>query len=244
MIIYMVRNRINNKIYFGQTIHTFDKRYGGNYPKNCSNDHIKRAIEKYGWENFEVVKEFDKAETLEELNDLEEMYIKMWDTVNKKHGYNKKHGGNNCKMGEELKERHYRRDNHPRAKEVHQYTEDGEYVQSWSYVDEATQTLGLARTCIASCCSGRFKSAGGYQWSYEKKDKLPPVHRELHDGQERAILQYDEEGNFIKEWSSITEASEAIEGTIRQHIGKCCLGERKSTGGYQWRYADEVEDKI
>lgn len=34
MIIYMVRNKINNKIYFGQTTKgSFDERYGGNFPK-------------------------------------------------------------------------------------------------------------------------------------------------------------------------------------------------------------------
>ena len=104
-VIYMVRNKINNKCYFGQTAQKggFDERYRNSFPKNTHNDHIKRAIEKYGWENFEVVKEFDKAETLEELNDLEEMYIKMWDTVNKNYGYNKKHGGDNKKYTEESK---------------------------------------------------------------------------------------------------------------------------------------------
>ena len=244
MIIYMVRNKINNKIYFGQTTKgSFDERYGGNFPKNCSNDHIKASIEKYGWENFEVVEEFDIATSREELNDLEEMYIKMWNTIDRRYGYNKKHGGNNCKIGEELKERHYRRENHPRAREVHQYLESGDYIKSWSYLKEASIALGIPDTSITSCCRGKFKSAGGYQWSYEKFDKLPTVERVTHNGDRRKVYQYDEEGNFIREWEYMNLIEEELKIVKRQHVGKCCMGKCKSAGGYQWRYASDVEDK-
>lgn len=244
MIIYMVRNKINNKIYFGQTTKgSFDERYGGNFPKNCSNDHIKASIKKYGWENFEVVEEFDMATSREELNDLEEMYIKMWNTIDRRYGYNKKHGGNNCKIGEELKERHYRRENHPRAREVHQYLESGDYIKSWSYLKEASIALGIPDTSITSCCRGKFKSAGGYQWSYEKFDKLPTVERVTHNGDRRKVYQYDEEGNFIREWEYMNLIEEELKIVKRQHVGKCCMGKCKSAGGYQWRYASDVEDK-
>lgn len=32
-IIYMIKNKINGKIYFGQTKHTFEKRYNSNDEK-------------------------------------------------------------------------------------------------------------------------------------------------------------------------------------------------------------------
>lgn len=244
MIIYMVRNKINNKIYFGQTTKgSFDERYGGNFPKNCSNDHIKASVEKYGWENFEVVEEFDVATSLEELNDLEEMYIKMWNSIDRRYGYNKKHGGNNCKLSEELKERHLRRENHPRAREVNQYSESGEYIKTWNYLKEASIELGIPDTSIISCCKGKFKSAGGYQWRYEKFDKLPPIERTTHNGERRKVYQYDEEGNFVREWEYMILIEEELKTVKRQHIGKCCMGKCKSAGGYQWRYASDIEDK-
>lgn len=51
----------------------------------------------------------------------------------------------------------------------------------------------------------------------------------------KSILQYDKEGNFIREWDSIKEASDyhKIKPTT---IGNC-LGKRvKSSGGYIWKY--------
>ena len=52
-----------------------------------------------------------------------------------------------------------------------------------------------------------------------------------------AVLQYDLEGNFIKEWASIKEAQEA---TNSRHISMCCRGHTKyrTSGGYIWRYKD------
>jgi hypothetical protein len=48
----------------------------------------------------------------------------------------------------------------------------------------------------------------------------------------KPILQYDLEGNFIKEWPSTTEAKKHHKGDI----GACCLGKQKTAGGYIWKY--------
>ena len=57
-IIYKFRNKINNKVYIGQTMKTFVSRYTSN-PKfwynSVSNNHFKRALLKYSHENFEVL---------------------------------------------------------------------------------------------------------------------------------------------------------------------------------------------
>lgn len=54
----------------------------------------------------------------------------------------------------------------------------------------------------------------------------------------RKVFQYDINMNFIKEWSSATEAWRNL--TIhKNNIMKCCKGEQKTAGGYIWRYADE-----
>lgn len=102
-VIYMIRNTINNKIYFGQTIQKdgFDSRYAGDLYKNTHNTHLKRSIEKYGIENFEISKEFDIAYSKEELDSIEEMYIKMYNTMDMKYGYNKTSGGATNKLCDE-----------------------------------------------------------------------------------------------------------------------------------------------
>ena len=53
----------------------------------------------------------------------------------------------------------------------------------------------------------------------------------------KAVCQYDLDGNFIKEWSSIKEAQEE---TNSHHISMCCRGHKKyiTSGGYIWRYKE------
>lgn len=101
--IYKWSNKINNKVYIGQT--TNKKRrynefknkngyYTSNSPNNLSK--IDRARIKYGIDNFEyeVLEEFeleDKEKLLDKLNELEEYYITYYDSV--KNGYNTTRGG-------------------------------------------------------------------------------------------------------------------------------------------------------
>ena len=52
----------------------------------------------------------------------------------------------------------------------------------------------------------------------------------------KKVLQFTKSGEFIKEWVSAIEAAREL-GIARSNICKCCKGERKSAGGYVWRYA-------
>ena len=54
----------------------------------------------------------------------------------------------------------------------------------------------------------------------------------------KPIVQYDKDGNFIKEWSSATEAGDAL-NIGSSHITSCCRHKRLSTGGFKWEYARE-----
>ena len=48
----------------------------------------------------------------------------------------------------------------------------------------------------------------------------------------KPILQYDLEGNFIKEWSS----NKNVQIELNIHPIKCLRGKSKQMGGYMWRY--------
>jgi len=53
------------------------------------------------------------------------------------------------------------------------------------------------------------------------------------------VLQYDLEGNFIKEYRSIRIALEDFENN--PEIGMCCTGKIRSSGGYVWKYKTSEE---
>ena len=80
---------LNNKIYIGQTKHSFKERYKNNLRKNTHNIELKNDIEKYGIDNFEIDEFFDIAYSKEELDKLEQLYIKSYNLLDSRYGYNK-----------------------------------------------------------------------------------------------------------------------------------------------------------
>ena len=48
----------------------------------------------------------------------------------------------------------------------------------------------------------------------------------------KVVLQYDKDGNFIREWGRTMD----IRRELNLHVGACCRGERKTCGGYIWKY--------
>lgn len=49
----------------------------------------------------------------------------------------------------------------------------------------------------------------------------------------KPVLQYDMNGNFIKRWNNVKEATEQ---TKISHISAVCRKERKTAGGFLWEY--------
>ena len=110
MIVYKITNKVNNKVYIGITKRKkgFKERYSARgegiervynfylQSKNRGeyyNIHLFRAIAKYGFDNFEVEEEFDKAETIKELQEKEKYWIKYYNSDNPNYGYNNTKGG-------------------------------------------------------------------------------------------------------------------------------------------------------
>ena len=91
MLIYKIENKLNGKIYVGQTRRTLEERMNEHKKECCKNCYIDRAIKKYGMENFKTeILEFCK--TIEEMNEREIYWIKK---LNCKfpNGYNLADGG-------------------------------------------------------------------------------------------------------------------------------------------------------
>ena len=54
----------------------------------------------------------------------------------------------------------------------------------------------------------------------------------------KPILQYSKEGDLIKEWPYINQASNELK-ILAQNICRAARGNRKSAGGYVWKYIRE-----
>lgn len=95
MIIYKATNKINGKMYIGQTTHTLEWRKKKHLQDSKRMDsYFYRAINKYGWDNFEWEILDSTATTKEELNILEKRYIAQYGTFDDKtKGYNSTSGG-------------------------------------------------------------------------------------------------------------------------------------------------------
>lgn len=101
--IYIHKNKINGKIYVGQTCQKPEHRWNNGEGYKGS-PHFYSAIKKYGWDNFEHII-LEKNLTLEQANKKEEYYIKILKTQNNKYGYNDRAGGSNSKLSEEQKKK-------------------------------------------------------------------------------------------------------------------------------------------
>ena len=82
----------NGKRYYGITCQEVEKRWknGKGYYKN---EYFTKAINKYGWDNFEHIV-IARGLTEEEAKWTKIKLIREWDTTNPEYGYNETHKGN------------------------------------------------------------------------------------------------------------------------------------------------------
>ena len=169
MIIYKITNKVNGKIYIGQTIKTLERRWY-QHTKAKDNSAFHKAVRKYGAANF-IVEQIDVACSKEELNAKEKYWIEYYGTMTSQNGYNMTEGGRSgavdLKRSEETKQRIAKAitgDKHWHATKVRN-VETGEVFDT---VSEAARKYNTQKTNIIGCCKGRphFNTCKGYHWEY------------------------------------------------------------------------------
>ena len=103
-VIYAHINKINQKIYIGQTHHKDPNQRWLNGWGYKNSTHFWNAIQKYGWDNFEHIVLFDNL-SQERANIIEEYLIKKYDSSNRSKGYNIRLGGKNSRLPKEIRQK-------------------------------------------------------------------------------------------------------------------------------------------
>ena len=115
---------------------------------------------------------------------------------------------------------------------VYQYDLEGNFIKEYKSQSEAARQLNVDVCQINSCFNKntKTKTAGNYQWSIKKLDKIEPfINNKLVK-----ISQYDLDGNFIRDWDSAYLAARELGLTS---IRDCLRGKTKRSGKFIFKYA-------
>ena len=95
--IYKITNKVNNKVYIGQTIRTIEERYQRHLSeaKRRTNRPLYDSMNHHGIDNF-IVEQVVEAPD-DKLNELEVFYIAKYKTTDPAFGYNLTTGGDSFK---------------------------------------------------------------------------------------------------------------------------------------------------
>lgn len=212
----------NNKVYIGKTS-LAGKRYGN--PYEYRSQLVYRAMQKYPDFEKEILGYF---ETEEEAFLAEKKYIKQYEATNPKKGYNLSDGGDGNSL---LFLR----------KPVQQFLLEGLFIKEYPSIKHASLETGILSSLITIACSDKYSSkmAGGFQWKYKQDSKKIENIKNKYI-KNKKIYKLDLQGNILKEYQNLSEAS--LENNIPiSHIRRVCNHERQTTGNFAWCYEDEVE---
>ena len=258
MIIYKITNRVNGKVYIGQTIQRLKDRWYGHCSKNSECPELKAAIAKYGKENF-TVEQIDVASDRDELDKKEQYWIAHYGSMNRERGYNltsggehpevtdefrakcsERHIGEKCYWwGKKLSEEHRRRIGEGgRGKFVSEETrtKQSEAQKGKKFSEEHKRKIGDARRgCRMREESKRILSEKAKLRSHspETRAKMSEMRSRGKSPRARKVLCVETGEIFL----CGKDASE-FKCVNYSRLLECCKGKCNTTGGYHWRYVD------
>lgn len=122
---------------------------------------------------------------------------------------------------------------------VYQYSLEGFFLEEYTNANQASIKTGVKDCNILRCCKNQngygTKTAGNYFWSFIKYAKYPLEfieNRKALSGKE--VVQYDLNGNKIREYKTAREASKAT-GVSFKKISACCNNRQRTSGGFIWK---------
>lgn len=242
---YQTKNLINGKTYIGaRSTNKIDDGYFG------SGVLLKKAIKKYGKENFErqILCFF---ETREEMWKEEEFLITE-DWIKDNSNYNIKGGGLGGLRSQEAIEKfiEMRRNMPPPSLEVKLKISKAlkgskrtpEAIRNSAVGNIGRKHSTVTRKLMSEKAKGRVFSETHKKnlskAAKERRIKYANKYKDASKKRSKAIIQFDMLGNFIAEYSSIREM-ERQTGYQRFYVSQCCNGTKCKYNGFVWKYKEE-----
>jgi group I intron endonuclease len=232
MIVYKYTNLINEKVYIGITTKTIKERHRQHLKSLNDGAYFHNAIKKYGIENFHL-EVIDKADSKEELRQLERRYIKDHNSF----AYSHNSKGYNCTIGGDGMTGMYGALNHCYGIPFKERIDPKKYEE---WLEKIKNPSEDARKKMSKAWQGN-KYFLGKKHTEENKKRMSEMKKGIVPVNRRKVNQYDLDGNFIKSHLSIVEATKHVNGKSSARICMCCKKQVKQAYGFYWTYATEKE---
>lgn len=212
----------SGKKYIGKTKTSLKERAKNNAKgyKGCSA--FYNAIQKYGWDNFEV--EILEEVPLDVIDDVEVEYILEYNTSNKEKGYN-------IVTDRQEFVRIFN--------QIPVYSYDGntgEFIEGFENVSDAERTMGVYRGSIRRILNDSLHHVKNRLWKTEKFDKVEVI-KNNNQPTSLTVYIYDAKtGDFLQEFASVREAARETgynRSTIQEQLTKDVINRAKK---YIFRY--------
>lgn len=245
--IYKITNKVNGKVYIGQTYnvdyrwlhHKSDLNHNRHH-----NVHLQSAWNKYGSDNFDFV--ILEQCPVEQLDVREQFWIKQYDSYN--HGYNLDYGGSGIRGYKHTEEELIKMHRIQNPKIVLQFDLDHQLIQEWiGGIAHASKVLKYTKECIALRCEHRIWNKmtpyKNYYWIYKDEYESEGFtweqymsHVRYHD--EKVVCQYDTNFKLIRKWYHRQDLRDC--GFNLKSIYDICnhSSTRRLYLGYIWEYED------
>ena len=242
--VYIHKNKINGKIYVGQTCQDPKKRWdcGRGYETSPK---FFNAILKYGWDNFEHIILYQNL-SQNEANQIEIQLIKQYKTQDENFGYNITSGGNNYQHREETKKKIGRANSISLKGKTHsnewsekmskKFSGKGNPFYGKHHTEETKKKISESRK---GKMTGKNHPMYGKKHSQEDLDKMSK-NRQGKGGKRVLCINTGEIFNCMMDaarWCGLKNASS---------IGHCCMGTALTAGKHpitqerlKWKYLDE-----
>ena len=138
--------------------------------------------------------------------------------------------------------------NNSHARKVIQMDLKGVFIKQFDSIADAKRMLNIPSAKIFSCCqnpktpTGRLKTSCGFTWKYVdiiERNNQKYKNKSTVKFIKRKVIQMDLNGTFIQQFDSIADARRSI-NKLDADISRCCVGQRNTSAGFKWRYADQI----